>query len=158
MEMKEFVIAKPLTRFFATMLDWGLVLIIAFAFSFRPIATLINAIINNTNVNIVSLFLASFVSGGLVIITIVAYFCLIPALWNGQTLGKRLSGITTIKEDGSKPSFRSLFIREICRIFITLLTSGISIIVNIICLFVCKKHCCFYDILVSTKVVSVQEE
>ena len=44
---------------------------------------------------------------------ICAYFTLIPFLFNGQTLGKKIFKIKVVNEKGEKASLKRLFIREV---------------------------------------------
>lgn len=43
----------------------------------------------------------------------VIYFCYIPSIWNGQTLGKRIMNIKAIDEFGNNPTFKQHLIRGI---------------------------------------------
>lgn len=46
----------------------------------------------------------------------ILYFSILEAYWNGQTLGKKITGIQVIREDGSTPTFSTCCIRNIMRI------------------------------------------
>jgi len=46
----------------------------------------------------------------------ILYFSILETYWNGQTLGKKITGIQVICEDGSTPTFSTSSIRNIMRI------------------------------------------
>jgi len=45
-----------------------------------------------------------------------SYFIVLEWLWNGQTVGKRLSGLRVINEDGSPARFLAVFVRNLVRV------------------------------------------
>ena len=59
--------------------------------------------------DIIALYRSIFISTLLVC----AYFTLVPFLFNGQTLGKKIFRIKVVNERGEKASLKRLFIREI---------------------------------------------
>lgn len=59
--------------------------------------------------DVIALYRSIFISTLLVC----AYFTLVPFLFNGQTLGKKIFRIKVVNEKGEKASLKRLFIREI---------------------------------------------
>ncbi len=52
----------------------------------------------------------------LTLVVSILYFTILESYWNGQTLGKKITGIQVICEDGSLPTFSISCIRNIMRI------------------------------------------
>ncbi|MFA1821043.1 RDD family protein [Virgibacillus oceani] len=59
------------------------------------------------------------------------YFVLVPVLWYGYTVGKRLVGIRIVKMDGSNVTLGTILLRYAITGFIYGLSLGIALIVSI---------------------------
>ncbi len=145
--------ASPIRRILAFVLDFLLVLSFIALCLTPALICFIDLMGNAKTLNMVSTAITFFVGGALSILIIFAYFVILPANWNGQTLGRRFFLMHIIKANGANVNYKDMFIRVILRVFIVLITFGFSIIVDLITLIFSTDHLTFYDILASTKVV-----
>lgn len=58
------------------------------------------------------------------------YTLLVPVLWYGYTVGKRILGIRIAKVDGSKLGFGTMLLRTIVSGFVYICTFGVGVIVS----------------------------
>ena len=86
---------------------------------------------------------------------VVAYFVVLPIFWNGQTLGKRFFRIRIIKTDGSDIDFKTIFLREMTRVLMFILTFGISAFADTMVLLFSNQRIGFYDYVAATQVIDI---
>lgn len=69
-------------------------------------------------------------STGWLIMTLLAItnFLILP-MFTGQSVGKMLTGLRVVKEDGTNPAFRNLFLRHFVGYPLTLLSAGIGFLI-----------------------------
>lgn len=105
-------------RGFAFVLDWYL----GSAFCTIPVGLLWNKLTNETTINTdLSLFESPYglLAGLLGLLFGAVYFYLIPlAVWEGQTLGKKLFGVRIVAEDGTKLPAGRLAFRQLVGIIL----------------------------------------
>lgn len=58
------------------------------------------------------------------------YALVVPVVWNGYTVGKRMMQIRIAKVNGDKLGFGTMFMRTIVAVLVYILTLGIGIIVS----------------------------
>lgn len=142
------------TRIIALLIDLALILAISVIFMIPAIISLVNLILYQTTLNVVSLFISCLISGALVISFTVFYFVCIPIFWDGQTVGKKLMNIKIIDITTNRvPNAKIMFLREGTRIITFVLTFGLSIIASIIAMKLTKNNVTFHETLSKTKVV-----
>ena len=109
-------------------------------------------------INLVTLI--ELIQVGLIIeIIFIIYYISIPVRNNGQTFGKKMLKIKTVKDDGSNIDFSTLFMRQaIAEQLIGALTFGVSFIVNALLALFRKDKKSISDVFANTKVVFVEEE
>jgi uncharacterized RDD family membrane protein YckC len=88
--------------------------------------------------------------GLLAILIWVGYFAVIEWSWNGQTIGKRLTGIRVIKRNGTSITFRDAFIRALMRLVDWLPANGLVALVSF---FATKNQQRLGDLVADTVVV-----
>ena len=111
-------LAKTKHRFAAYVVDFIITriitLIICLLYSFDAYKVFVNGVILGKDTtlsfsDIFTFYRAIFIST----VLICAYYTLLPFLFDGQTLGKKLFRIKVVNEKGEKASLKRLFIREI---------------------------------------------
>ncbi|MDY0345270.1 MAG: RDD family protein [Bacilli bacterium] len=147
--------AKSYHRIFANIFDLVVIVAIALLLTFRSLITLITALINPTSLDSLALYLSAFGSGALAFMAVVAYFVVLPIFWNGQTLGKRFFRIRIIKTDGSDIDFKTIFLREMTRVLMFILTFGISAFADTMVLLFSNQRIGFYDYVAATQVIDI---
>ncbi|HZG74698.1 MAG TPA: RDD family protein [Paenibacillus sp.] len=82
------------------------------------------------------------------------YSLLIPMLWNGYTIGKRICGIRIVKvSDGQSPTFGTMVLRCIVANLVYGLTLGIALIVSAIMVAAREDKRSLHDFIAGTEVV-----
>ncbi len=147
--------AKSYHRIFANIFDLVVIVAIALLLTFRSLISLITAIINPTSIDSLALYLSAFGSGALAFMAVIAYFIVLPIFWNGQTLGKRFFKIRIIKNDGSDIDFKTIFLREMIRVLLFILTFGVSAFADTMVLLFSKQRVGFYDYVAATQVIDI---
>ena len=147
--------AKSYHRIFANIFDLVVIVAIALLLTFRSLISLITALINPTSLDSLALYLSAFGSGALAFMAVIAYFIVLPIFWNGQTLGKRFFKIRIIKNDGSDIDFKTIFLREMIRILLFILTFGVSAFADTMVLLFSKQRIGFYDYVAATQVIDI---
>lgn len=145
--------AKSYHRIFANIFDLVVIVAIALLLTFRSLISLITALINPTSLDSLALYLSAFGSGALAFMAVIAYFIVLPIFWNGQTLGKRFFKIRIIKNDGSDIDFKTIFLREMIRVLLFILTFGVSAFADTMVLLFSKQRIGFYDYVAATQVI-----
>lgn len=153
------VIAKPSKRILALLLDLIINILVAVVLFLPSVFALINVFVNNTQANIIALFVASAISGALTVCFSIFYFVCVPVFWDGQSVGKRFFGIRIIDTSTNEgPNAKVMFIREATRIILAVFTLGLSSIVSLITLCVTDKHITFHEEISSTRVINMVEK
>lgn len=147
--------AKSYHRIFANIFDLVVIVAIALLLTFRSLISLIIALINPTSLDSLALYLSAFGSGALAFMAVIAYFIVLPIFWNGQTLGKRFFKIRIIKNDGSDIDFKTIFLREMIRVLLFILTFGVSAFADTMVLLFSKQRIGFYDYVAATQVIDI---
>ncbi len=58
------------------------------------------------------------------------YGLIVPVIWYGYTVGKRICGIRIVKLDGSNVGIGTMLLRDIVAGFVYVITLGIAVIVS----------------------------
>ena len=91
-----------------------------------------------------------------IVIALCIYYVVLPAYFNGQTIGKRLFGIKIVKKDGSDVDFVTLFVREMVgQIFLGYTTLGLTLIISSLLMGKRDDIRGIHDILADTKVIDI---
>ena len=145
-------------RIFADIFDTFIVFALVLIALIPSIVSLINVLISDNGWNVAALYISSVISGALALVFVILYHIVLPVYLNGQSLGKKYFNIMVVKNNGSPIDFKTMFIRELVRVFVLLTSFGLSLIVDLITLSTSRGRVSFYDTLSSTSVVDVLVE
>ncbi|MFY0162042.1 RDD family protein [Bacillus anthracis] len=90
-----------------------------------------------------------------VFILMAIYFILLPFIWNGVTLGKKVTRIKLISLKSEKLTIQTLTIRFFVLLLPNILLLGIPILCNVYMMLFRKDNCGFQDLITKTKVISL---
>lgn len=90
-----------------------------------------------------------------VFILMAIYFILLPFIWNGVTLGKKVTRIKLIPLKSEKLTIQTLTIRFFVLLLPNILLLGIPILCNVYMMLFRKDNCGFQDLITKTKVISL---
>ncbi|MHC2835092.1 RDD family protein [Bacillus sp. F9_6S_D1_P_5] len=90
-----------------------------------------------------------------VFILMAIYFILVPFIWNGVTLGKKVTRIKLISLKSEKLTIQTLTIRFFVLLLPNILLLGIPILCNVYMMLFRKDNCGFQDLITKTKVISL---
>ena len=142
-------------RILASLFDIFILLALVLIALIPSIVSLINVLVSDNSWNVAALYVSSFFSGATALIFVIIYTIVVPVYLNGQTFGKKYFNISVVKKNGTQIDFKTMFIRELSRVFVLLATLGLSLIVDLITLLTSHGGVTFYDTLSSTSVVDV---
>ena len=90
-----------------------------------------------------------------VFILMAIYFILVPFIWNGVTLGKKVTRIKLISLKSEKLTLQTLIIRFFVLLLPNIVLLGIPILCNVYMMLFSKDNCGFQDLITKTKVISL---
>ncbi|BCB39069.1 RDD family protein [Bacillus cereus] len=90
-----------------------------------------------------------------VFILMAIYFILLPFIWNGVTLGKKVTRIKLISLKSEKLTLQTLTIRFFVLLLPNILLLGIPILCNVYMMLFRKDNCGFQDLITKMKVISL---
>ncbi|MED2791859.1 RDD family protein [Bacillus wiedmannii] len=90
-----------------------------------------------------------------VFILMAIYFILVPFIWNGVTLGKKVTRIKLISLKSEKLTLQTLIIRFFVLLLPNILLLGIPILCNVYMMLFRKDNSGFQDLITKTKVISL---
>ncbi|MDX8366573.1 RDD family protein [Cytobacillus sp. IB215665] len=93
---------------------------------------------------------------GLLLMQIISslYVIVLPVIWKGYLLGKRLMGIRVVKTNGQKVTIGTMVIRYIGGSFLYLISFGILLIISIFMVILRQDNRAFHDLLAGTIVIN----
>ncbi|OQR58100.1 RDD family protein [Bacillus sp. CDB3] len=83
------------------------------------------------------------------------YFILLPFIWNGSTVGKKVTRTKIISLTSEKLTLQTLIIRFFVLLLPNILLLGIPLICNVYMMLFRKDNCGFHDLIAKTKVMSL---
>ncbi|PFU46426.1 RDD family protein [Bacillus cereus] len=83
------------------------------------------------------------------------YFILLPFIWNGSTVGKKITRTKVISLTSEKLTLQTLIIRFFVLLLPNILLLGIPLICNVYMMLFRKDNCGFHDLIAKTKVMSL---
>ncbi|HDR7791755.1 TPA: RDD family protein [Bacillus luti] len=90
-----------------------------------------------------------------VFILMVLYFILLPFLWDGVTLGKKVTRTKVISLKSEKLTLQTLIIRFFVLLLPNIVLLGIPLLCNVYMMLFRKDNCGFHDLIAKTKVMSL---
>ncbi|MET1179298.1 RDD family protein [Peribacillus simplex] len=82
------------------------------------------------------------------------YMLLVPILWYGYTVGKRIMGIRIVRMDGKKLGIGTMLLRYLVAALVYAITLGIGFIVSAFMVGLRKDHRAIHDFIAGTYVTS----
>jgi uncharacterized RDD family membrane protein YckC len=92
----------------------------------------------------------------LIVFGVMLYPFILPSIWTGFTIGKRLLGIKIVKVSGQDVSALQMLLRAFIIIFVYTASVGIFLIISIILMLARKDHRSLHDIIAGTQVVKIE--
>jgi len=81
------------------------------------------------------------------------YALLLPVVWGGRTVGKRLCGIRIQRRDGAAPGIGTMLLRQVVGGLIYALTLGVGLIVSVFMIALREDKRAIHDFIADTEVV-----
>ncbi|PFA20030.1 hypothetical protein CN373_15450 [Bacillus cereus] len=85
------------------------------------------------------------------------YFLIVPVIWSGFTVGKKVLGAQIIRIDGKKVTLWTTFKRHVLAGIVYVLTLGIGFIVSAFMVGLREDKRSIHDFIAGTQVVEVEE-
>lgn len=82
------------------------------------------------------------------------YMLIVPILWYGYTVGKRIMGIRIVRMDGKKLGIGTMLLRYLVAALVYAITLGIGFIVSAFMVGIRKDHRLIHDFIAGTYVTS----
>ncbi|MCT4478047.1 RDD family protein [Peribacillus frigoritolerans] len=82
------------------------------------------------------------------------YMLIVPILWYGYTVGKRIMGIRIVRLDGRKLGIGTMLLRYVVSALVYAITFGIGFIVSAFMVGIRKDHRAIHDFIAGTYVTS----
>ncbi|MDO7488530.1 RDD family protein [Peribacillus sp. NPDC096622] len=82
------------------------------------------------------------------------YMLIVPILWYGYTVGKRIMGIRIVRMDGKKLGIGTMLLRYLVAALVYAITLGIGFIVSAFMVGIRKDHRAIHDFIAGTYVTS----
>ncbi|MGI8313712.1 RDD family protein [Halobacillus mangrovi] len=83
------------------------------------------------------------------------YQFVLPIIWSGYVVGKRICGIRIVKQDGSNVGILTMFLRNVVGGLVYALTLGIGFIVSAFMVAIREDHRAIHDFIAGTYVTEV---
>jgi uncharacterized RDD family membrane protein YckC len=121
----------------------------------RVLASLLDSVIIGIPLAILSYFITGNWEGDIFTSLLnVLYFLIVPVLWSGYTVGKKIVGIRIVKVNGEKLGFGAMLLRTVVASIIYVITLGIAFIVSAIMVAVREDKRAIHDFLAGTYVTT----
>ncbi|MFD9625748.1 RDD family protein [Peribacillus muralis] len=82
------------------------------------------------------------------------YMLIVPIVWYGYTVGKRIMGIRIVRVDGRKVGLGTMMLRTFVAGIVYILTIGIGFIISAFMVGIRKDHRAIHDFIAGTYVTS----
>lgn len=86
----------------------------------------------------------------------ILYSIIVPVLWSGYTIGKRIAGIRIVKVNGEKLGYGAMLLRALVGGLVYIVTLGIGLIVSAFMVGLRKDKRAIHDFIAGTYVTSDQ--
>lgn len=122
-------------------------------FWIRLAAAVLDTVIVMVPLTIISYFITGTWEGDLYTsIASLLYYLIVPVVWNGYTVGKRIVGIRIAKVNGEKVGFGTTLMRFVVASLIYIVTLGIAGIVSVFMIGLRKDKRAIHDFVAGTYV------
>jgi uncharacterized RDD family membrane protein YckC len=134
-------------------LFWGMNMTNPAGFWTRLLAIILDAIIIGIPISIIGYLMSGNWEDNLITnILNVLYSLILPVLWSGYTIGKKIVGVRIAKVDGSKLGFGSMVLRTLVAGLVYVVTFGIGIIASAFMVGIRKDKRALHDLIAGTYV------
>jgi uncharacterized RDD family membrane protein YckC len=121
----------------------------------RALASLLDAVIIGLPLAIISYFITGHWNGDIFTSLLNSlYFVIVPVIWSGYTIGKRIVGIRIVKVNGEKLGFGAMLLRSVAASIIYVITLGIAFIASVIMVAVREDKRAIHDFIAGTYVTT----
>jgi uncharacterized RDD family membrane protein YckC len=121
----------------------------------RVLASLLDAVIIGLPLAIISYFITGHWNGDIFTSLLnILYFVIVPVIWSGYTIGKRIVGIRIVKVNGEKLGFGAMLLRSVVASIIYVITLGIAFIASVIMVAVREDKRAIHDFIAGTYVTT----
>ena len=145
-------------RIMASLLDFSIVVGIFIVLAIGKLPFIVGMLRTPEHIVTTKFIIDVFRYGLIFAIILLIYYAVIPLVFDGQTLGKKIFKLKIVRDDGSKINYRIMFYREcIGRIFINVTSLGITVIASVIIMALRDDKKNLLDILAKTKVIDLYE-
>ncbi|MGM0878049.1 MAG: RDD family protein [Bacillota bacterium] len=86
------------------------------------------------------------------------YYLIIPVIWSGFTVGKRVVGIQIVRTDGKKVGIGTTLKRYILASLVYVVTLGIAFIISVFMIGLRKDKRSIHDLIAGTQVIYTSKE
>ncbi|SOC44563.1 RDD family protein [Salinicoccus kekensis] len=95
---------------------------------------------------------ANFIFNIFMILIVTAYMIVLPVIWYGWTIGKRLMGIRVTQSDSSDVSWTTMLKRELFILVVYSVTFGLFLLLSGVMMITRKDKRALHDLMAKTKV------
>lgn len=95
---------------------------------------------------------ANFIFNIFMILIVTAYMIVLPVIWYGWTIGKRLMGIRITQSDGSDVAWQTMLKRELFILVVYSVTFGLFLLLSGVMMITRKDKRALHDLMAKTKV------
>ncbi|MCD2138964.1 RDD family protein [Salinicoccus halitifaciens] len=95
---------------------------------------------------------ANFIFNIFMILIVTAYMIVLPVIWYGWTIGKRLMGIRVTEVDGADVSWQTMLKRELFILVVYSVTFGLFLLLSCVMMITRKDKRALHDLMAKTKV------
>ncbi|KIL75569.1 RDD family protein [Bacillus badius] len=128
-------------------------------FWIRLVANLLDGLIIGVPLSIISYFIAGDWDGDAFTNSLnFVYALIIPVVWSGYTIGKKIMGIRIVKVNGEKLGIGAMFMRTVVAGLVYVLTLGIGLIISAFMVGLREDKRAIHDFIAGTYVTSEKPE
>lgn len=151
-------LASGAHRLFAGMFDLSILILGSVIIMLPSLLVFIDAMKRPSGGRTSAVYLAMFLTGGLVALYDFLYRVAIPYFNHGESLGLRFFRLRMEEENGTEISLQSLLVKALLIFFLVLFTLGLYYLVEAMVLFLSENHRSFADTVSQTIVVEEDDE
>lgn len=122
----------------------------------RFLANILDALIISLPLGLIFGFIMGDSADSLTGVIEVLYSIIVPVVWSGFTVGKRIAGIRIVKVNGEKLGFGTMLLRTLVGALVYIVTLGIGVIVSAFMVGMRKDKRAIHDFIAGTYVTSDQ--
>lgn len=118
----------------------------------RLLANILDGLIISIPVSIFTVFIIDWNQDDVISVVQFFYMLILPVVWYGYTVGKRIVGIRIVRMDGRKVGIGTMLLRNVVGGILYALTFGIAIIASAFMVAFRQDHRAIHDLIAGTYV------